>query len=79
MKTKIPNEPASSRFILILFGILDIMCRAVFPLSNVMFDAASDTSTAIAYTCIAITYATVLQHHDQADTTAIGHPVDVRR
>ena len=50
----------ASRSVLILFGILDILCRAVFPLSNVMFDPASETSTAVAYTCIALTYATVL-------------------
>ena len=51
---------------LILFGILDILCRVVFPMSKFMFNEASDmivdTSTAMAvwYTCIAVTYATVL-------------------
>ena len=46
--------------VLILFCILDILCRAVFPWCNAMFDPASETNTAIAYTCIIITYATVL-------------------
>jgi len=50
----------SSYGVLILFFILDIMCRAVFPLRNIMFDPASDKSTTIAHTCITITYATVL-------------------
>lgn len=45
---------------LVLFIVLDVLCRAIFPLSNVMFDPASETNTAIAYTCIAGTYATVL-------------------
>ena len=50
----------ASYCVLILFFILDIMCRAVFPLSGVMFDPASDKSTTVAHTCVTITYASVL-------------------
>lgn len=50
----------ASYCVLILFSMLDILCRAVFPSSNVMFDPDVFTSKAVAYTCIAITYATVV-------------------
>lgn len=49
----------ASRLVYNLFFILDILCRAVFPLNNIMFDASSDTSKAVAYTCVAVTYTTV--------------------
>ena len=50
----------SSHMILALFALLDILCRAVFPMSNTMFDPASGASAAIAYTCTAVTHITVL-------------------
>lgn len=50
----------SSYCVLILFCLLDIVCRAAFPLINVMFDPAPDKGATMAYTCIAITYVSVL-------------------
>jgi len=48
-------------YVLTLFVILDVLCRALFPLNSVMFDPASfGTATAIAYTCITVTYVSVL-------------------
>ena len=49
----------ASQCILALFALLDILCRAFFPLSNIMFDPASDKSKAVAYTCVAVTYTSV--------------------
>lgn len=42
-----------------LFFLLDILCRAVLPLLNAMFDPAPDTSAFIKYTAVALTYTTV--------------------
>ena len=50
----------ASQCILALFALLDILCRAIFPVSNTMFDPASGASAAIAYTCTAVTHTTVL-------------------
>lgn len=52
---------------LILFGILDTLCRVASPVGRAMLDPASDTILMIVYTCIAITYATLLAllHHER--------------
>lgn len=50
----------SSYCVLILFCLLDIICRAGLPLINCMFDPAPDKSATIVYTCVAVTYTTVL-------------------
>lgn len=61
MERELRSETLGASYcVMALFFILDIFCRALFPLSNIMFDSASDKSAAIAYTCIAITYTTVL-------------------
>ena len=47
--------------ILALFALLDVLCRAVVPVSNTMFEPASGASAAaIAYTCTIVTHTTVL-------------------
>ena len=52
----------ASRCALILFGILDVLCRVLFPVIHMIFDPRFDTYIAvvISCTCIAMTWAVVL-------------------